>query len=118
MEPRVKLYVAREASSPIQLKCLDVTIATSTSLDVMLKKKSTNIGTLMEIENCPIRGQVSQGVRNWMKHHRMDIHGPGETDKKANDLQTRLFVARNLERYVGSVQTQRKAKVGYRTTEA
>ena len=28
----------------------------------------------------------------------MDIPGPGETDKKANDLRTRLSVARNLER--------------------
>ena len=41
-----------------------------------------------------------------------------ETDKKANDLQTRHFVARDLAGYVGSVETQRKAKVGYRQIEA
>ena len=36
----------------------------------------------------------------------------GEPDKKANDLRTRHFVARNMERYVGSVEAKRKAKVG------
>ena len=41
-----------------------------------------------------------------------------ETDKKANDFQTRLYVARKLERYVGSVETKREAKVGYRKTDA
>ena len=30
-----------------------------------------------EIENCQIRGQVSQGSRCWMKKHRVDIHSPG-----------------------------------------
>ena len=37
-----------------------------------------------------------------------------ETDKKTNDLQTRLSEARNLERYVRSVEAKRKAKVGFR----
>ena len=40
----------------------------------------------MEIENGQIRGQVSKGSPCWMKNHRMDAHGPGETDKNANDL--------------------------------
>ena len=74
--PRVKLYVLRESSFPIPLKLIDVTSA-STSLDVMLEKISAIIGTLMEIETCQIRGQVSQGSRYWMKNHRMDVHGPG-----------------------------------------
>ena len=38
MEPRVKLYVPREESFPVPLKCIDVTRATNTSLDVMLQK--------------------------------------------------------------------------------
>ena len=38
VEPRVKLYVSREASFPIPLKYIDVTRATSTTLDVMLEK--------------------------------------------------------------------------------
>ena len=77
VEPRVKLYVSRAALFLIPLKYTDVTRATSTSLDVMLEKISTIIGTLMEIENCHIRGEVSQGSRNWLKNHRMDIPGPG-----------------------------------------
>ena len=90
---------------------MDVTRATNTSLDVMLEKLSTFIGLLMEIESCQIRGQASLGSRNWMKNHRMDIHGPGrETDKKRNDIQTRLSVARNLERHVRSVEAKKKRK--------
>ena len=42
----------------------------------------------------------------------------GETDKKTNDLQTRRFVARDLERYVRCIETQREAEVGYRETKA
>ena len=38
VEPRVSLYVPREASFPIPLKYIDVTRATSTSLHVMLEK--------------------------------------------------------------------------------
>ena len=38
VEPKVKLYVPREASFPVPLKYIDVTRATSTSLDVMLEK--------------------------------------------------------------------------------
>ena len=38
VEPRVKLYVPREASFPIPLKYIDVTRTTSSSLDVMLEK--------------------------------------------------------------------------------
>ena len=40
-----------------------------------------------------------------------------KTDKKADDLQSRHFVARDLERHVGSVKTKREAKVGHRKTE-
>ena len=94
---------------------LDVTKATSTSLDVMLEKISTIIGTLMEIETCQTRGHVLQGSRysdekttGWIYLVRE------ETDKKANDIQTRLSVARNWERHVRSVEAKRKAKVGNR----
>ena len=41
-----------------------------------------------------------------------------ETDKKANDLQTRHFVASHSERPVRSVEAKREAKVSYRKTEA
>ena len=59
----------------------------------------------MKIENCQIHGQVSQGSRYWMKNHRMEIHGPERTDKKANDIQARLLVAIDMERRVRSVET-------------
>ena len=37
-------------------------------------------------------------------------HGPGATDKEANDIQARLPVARNTKRHVRSVETKREAK--------
>ena len=78
VRPRVKLYVPREESFPTLLKFFDVTRATDTSLGAMQEKISTTIGTLMEIENCQIRGQVPQGSLSWMKkNHRMEKHGPG-----------------------------------------
>ena len=71
-EPRAKLYVPREASFPIPLKCIDVTRATSyvTGCDA-----GENYRRLLE--RCQIRGQVLQGSRYWMKNHRMDFHGLG-----------------------------------------
>ena len=60
VEPRVKLHVPKEESFLISAKHIDVTRTTNTPLDVMLEKISTIIGTLMEIENCQICGQVSQ----------------------------------------------------------
>ena len=35
-------------------------------------------GTLMEMDNCQMHGQISQDSLNLMKNHQMDIHGPGE----------------------------------------
>ena len=39
VEPRVKLYVPREASFPIPLRYIDVTRASSTTLDVLLERR-------------------------------------------------------------------------------
>ena len=39
VEPRVKLYMPREESFPIPLRYIDVTRATSTTLDVMLERR-------------------------------------------------------------------------------
>ena len=60
MQLRVKLYVPTEESFPIPLKYIDVTRTTDTTLDVMSEKILRILGTLMEIVNCQIRGQVSQ----------------------------------------------------------
>ena len=46
------------------------------------------------------------------QNHRMDIHGPGETDMKAIDIQTRLSVARNLERHAEASKRKEKSKSG------
>ena len=56
VEPRVKLYVPREASFFISLKYIDVTRATNTSLGVMLEKISTIIGTFDEDRALSVSG--------------------------------------------------------------
>ena len=38
VEPRVKLYMPKEETFPVPMKCIDVTRTTKTSLDVLLKK--------------------------------------------------------------------------------
>ena len=90
---RVKLYVPREESFPIPLDFFEVTITTCTTLDVMLDKILTVTGTLMEKENCLMHGQVSRDSLYGVTSHRMDIHGPGETEKKTNDLKARQIMA-------------------------
>ena len=64
VEPRVKLYVPRKESFRVQLKYIDVTRTTDTSFDVMLEKTLMTTGTLMEIVNCQMLGQVSQDSQN------------------------------------------------------
>ena len=120
VEPRVKLDVPREESFPIPLKYIDVTRTTDTSLDVMLLLKiSMTIGTFMEIENCQIRGQVSQYSPYWMKKLPDGYTLSGrETDKKTNDLHARLFLWPKIWNYVRCIETQREAKVGDRETKA
>ena len=110
--------VPREASFPTPLKCIDVTRATSTSLDVMLE----NYRRLLE------RWWKSRIVRyvtgvykvhdiEWDTTRRENLVREA-TDKEADDIQARLSVARNMERHVRSVEAKRKAKEGYRKTEA
>ena len=100
---------------PVPLKYIDVTRATSSSLDVMLEKiidDYWNVDGVRELSN------------TWTNFTRLVVlfEKPtgrvylvwGAIDMKANDIQTRLFVARDMERHVGSVEVKRKAKVGYR----
>ena len=64
VEPRIKLYVPREASFPIRLKSIDVTRATSTTLDVMLEEEHRR---LLEYRRKPrlarLHGQALLGSR-------------------------------------------------------
>ena len=62
MEPRVKLYLPKEESFPIQLKYIDVSRTTHTSQDVLLENILKINGTLMKIENCQMHGQASQDL--------------------------------------------------------
>ena len=104
-KPRIKLYVPREAPFLIPLKYIDVTRATSTSLDVMLEK---NIDDYWNVDG------DRENVRYVDKFYKVHFIGwkttwiiymdRSETDKKANDLQTRFCVARDLERYVEKKQ--------------
>ena len=119
VEPRVKLYVPREASFPIPLKYIDVTRATSASSDVMLEKY------IYDYSKVDGDRYLSDTWRGFTRFTILDEKPPdgicvvrGEIDKKENDIQTRLSVARNLERHVRSVEAKRKAEVGHRKTEA
>ena len=84
VEPRAKLYVSREESFLVPLEYIDVARTTHTSLDVTLEKMSKIIGTLMEIENCQIRGQVSQVLPYWEGNHLTGIRGPGGVWQESN----------------------------------
>ena len=102
VEPRVKLYVPREASFPIPLRYIDVTRATNTSLDVMLEKTYRR---LLEYRRKPRPIRFVNWIHTISPY--LDEKPPNgktwsgrETDKKTNDLETRHFVARDMERYV------------------
>ena len=96
VESRVKLYVSREKSFPIPLKYIDVTRPTNTSLDVMLEKIWTIIGTLMEIESVRCMDRSTRFIVLDEKPPDGYTLSWRRTDKKTNDLQTRHFEARDL----------------------
>ena len=52
------------------------------------------------------------------KHPNGKTWSGGRLTKKQNDIQARLFVAKNVERHVRSTATKRKTEVDYRETEA
>ena len=98
---RVQPYVPREASFPIPLKYIDVTRATSTSLDVMLEKSIDDNWNGIEIENWKIRGQGSLGSWNWTKNHQMDVHGPGRDWQESKRSPDQTLCGQIFGKYVG-----------------
>ena len=88
VEPRVKLYVPREESFPIPLECLEVTITTYTTVDTLMLRQ-------LELSDC--YGHVSRDSLYGVTSHGVDIHGPGETEKKTNDLKARQIMAEILK---------------------
>ena len=69
------------------------------------------IGTLMALETCLILGQVSHNLLYWKKKLPTDICGPGETDKKAANIQARSSMARAVEVNGKARQAEGEAKV-------
>ena len=88
-----------------------VTRATSTSLDVMLE---INIEDYWNVDGDRELSDTWTGFTRFTVD-RYTWSGGRLTRKQTT---SRHFVAKGLERYIGSVETQRKAKVGYRKTEA
>ena len=76
VEPRVKLYVPREQSLPIQLKYIDVTKTTDTSLDVMLEK---NISDHWNVDGNREVSDTWTGFTRFTASNEKppDIHGQG-----------------------------------------
>ena len=96
-EPRVKLYVPREALFPIPLKYIDVTRTTDTSLDFLARWWRSRMVRYVD--------RFHKILFIEWKNHQMGPHGRGETDKKTNDFEASHFVARDLERYDRCIQT-------------
>ena len=84
VEPRVKLNSPREESFPIPVKYIDVSRTTDTSFHVMQEKTS-----MIDVDR-----ELSD---SWTGFIQTDICGPGETDKKAANIQVRSFMARTLD---------------------
>ena len=80
VEPRVKLFVAREGSFPIPLRYIDVTRATSTTLDVTLERRKDdywNIDGARDLSDAWTR--FTRFTFTFLKEKPPDgKHGPGE----------------------------------------
>ena len=74
VEPRVKLCVPREESFPIPLRYLDVTRATSATLDVVLERRMDDIGISTDLSDS-WTGFTRFTILT--KNLQMGIHGPG-----------------------------------------
>ena len=107
VEPRVKLYSPREESFPIPLKYIDVSRTTHTNLEVKQEKR--------------IDRWVTRLVRSLNRFHTIYFIGTkpsrriyvvrGEIDEKTADIQSRSFMARNLENNGKECQAEGEAKV-------
>ena len=62
-------------------------------------------------EICLILGQVSLSLLYWKRNLQTDICGPGETDKKAANIQARSFMARTLDENGKKCPAEGEAKV-------
>ena len=119
MEPRVKLYMPREESFPIQLKYIDVTRITRPSLDVLLEKK---IDDYWNVDGGRELSDAWTGFTRFILLNERPPDGytwSGERlTRKQLDIQARQCMARYLEAYVWCSEKESKTKMGYRETKA
>ena len=101
VEPRVKLNVPREESFPIPLRYIDVTRATSKTLDVMLECR---IDDYWSIEEDRDPSDAWTGFTRFTMLDEKPLEGytwsGGAADKEANNIQAWLLVARDMKRHV------------------
>ena len=99
VEPRVRLYVPREESFPIPPRYIDVTRATSATLDVLLERR---IDDYWIIEGDRDLSDAWTGFPRFTilnaKPSRRVYMVREAADKKANNIQARSLVARNMEK--------------------
>ena len=111
VEPRVKLYSPREESFPIPLKYIDVTRTTHTNLDVKQEKR---IDDCWNIDGSRDLSDSWTGFTQFTLLPEKPSDGymwsGGETDKKAADIQARLFMARTLDEIGKKCQVEEKHK--------
>ena len=97
VEPRVKLYSPREESFPIPLKYIDVSRTTHTNLEV---KQERRIDYYWNIDGSRDLSDSWTGFTQFTLLEEKPPSGymwsGGETDKKAANIQARLFMARAL----------------------
>ena len=96
-EPRSQLYVPKEETFPIPLKCIDVTWSTHTDLDVLQEKRNDdywNVDSSRHLSNSWKGFTKITLLRENLKKY---ICGPGEIDDDSNNYQTRSCMARSLD---------------------
>ena len=100
VEPRVKRYVPREDSFPVSLKYIDVSRTTRTNFDVMQERR---IDDYWNIDGSRDLSDSWTGFTQFtvLEEKAPDgyICGPGETDKKAGNIQARPIYGQNSGEY-------------------
>ena len=98
VEPRVKLYSPREASSPVPVKYIDVSRTTRTNLDVEQERR---IDDYWNIDGSRDLSDSWTGFTQFTlleeKPPDGDMWSRRETDKTAINIQARSFMARALD---------------------
>ena len=107
VDPGVKLYVPREQSFPIPLRCIDVTRATSTTLDVMLERR------MYEYWNFEGDRDLSDA---WTGFTRFTI--PNEEPSDGYTWSGRELIKRDRKNMSDAAQRKKKQKWTIEKTEA